>query len=424
MCINELAEAIARPFIASAERDGFNGVVASSLLRILGEPESLKEAISALILDGRVSAVFSRTSVNMHIKRLPDLPIPRQIEYLTIETLDAMCLYPSGSEVEKHVSLEKWHDRPFSKALLLGAPQLTFRAFDMGALERYVADPRYFFEFNDYMGSMSINDEYFWDDEHLERDKISLQTFGLGFDANRVPHSVVFLRYLAGLSAEHQQYWQSYLVSHDVRMCKPYFQSSILGEWWENRSIRYAIAEEMRLVQELSETIWGQSIFRSNNEGDVPISLTSFLRPTADNFNRFVMALDKLLSESIDRSFFEGKCELEIEQERSDGKIEVVRKGTLLLLQDWLLKEVKWSDPDAFIDVVIKPLRKVRRLRQVPAHKFTTNDFSKEYYDKRRQLLCDILNSLSNIRETFSKHPRSTDIEIPNWLDTDAIDVF
>lgn len=301
---------------------------------------------------------------------------------------------------------------------------MSFRAFDMGALERYVADPRYIVHFADYMGTMSIANEFFTDAQHPERDKVSLQSFGLGFDEQRNPYTVVYLRYLAGLSAEHQQYWHSYLASGDVRLSEPYFRSSIVGEFWKNRSVRHAIAEEMRLIQALAEAIWGRSLFRTSPEGDVPIGLTSFLRPTAENFNRFVMALDKLLSESIDVKFFEGKVPLETETTRPDGKIIVQNKGTLTLLEEWLLREITWDDPDAFRKVVIQPLRKVRRLRQTPAHTFTPNTFSIRYHEKRKRLLWDIFNSLSNIRVTFAKHPRAYQIEIPGWLDDGRIDVF
>ncbi|MCT7376350.1 hypothetical protein [Chelativorans salis] len=421
---DHLLNAITSSFIASTERDGFNGVIASTLSRIEEEPERLRNVLAGLITDGSITAVFARTSVNMHIKRFPDLPIPRQLELLRSEDLADFSLYPTEAEVRRRVDLSAWHDRPFSKALLLAEPQLAFRAFDMGALERYVSDPRYKVHFADYMGRMSITDDFFTSEQHPERDKVSLQTFGLGFDAQRTPYTIVFLRYLAGLSAEHQQYWNSYLASNDVRMSEPYYRSSIEGEFWKNRSVRYAITEEMRLIRTLSEAIWGQSLFRASTEGDIPIGLTSFLRPTAENFNRFVMALDKLLSESIDASFFIGKCPLETEETRSDGKTVVARKGTLALLEEWLLQEIVWDDPNAFREMVIKPLRQVRRLRQTPAHTFTTDDFSTEYYDKRNRLLWAVFNSLSNIRATFAKHPLAGHIEIPNWLNNDRIDVF
>jgi hypothetical protein len=424
MSADKLLEAIASSYISSAQRDGYNGLVASNLLRIQENQEHLKTAIAELIQDAKITAVFSRTEVNMHIKRFPDLTIQKQLELLQSEKLNSFCLYPTATEIRHRVDLSAWHDRPFSKALLLAEPQLAFRAFEMGALERYVADPRYSIHFADYMGEMSISDEYYRDEQHPERDKIGLQTFGLGFDADRVPYTIVYLRYLAGLSAEHQQYWNSFLAVGDVRMSKPYFQSSIEGQFWKNRSVRYAIAEEMRLIRELSEAIWGQSLFRTPATGDVPIGLTSFLRPTAENFNRFVMALDKLLSEGIEPSFFKGKCELESEEIRPDGKTVAIRKGTIALLEEWLLREIVWDNPEKFREVVILPLRNIRRMRQTPAHAFTSNDFSTEYYEKRKRLLWDVFNSLSNIRATFARHPQGQHVKIPDWLDGEKIDVF
>jgi hypothetical protein len=160
---------------------------------------------------------------------------------------------------------------------------------------------------------MSVTNKFLGDAQHPERDKVSLQSFGLGFDDRRNPHIVVYLRYLAGLSAEHQQYWNSYLGPDGVRMSEPYYRSSIEGQFWKNRSVRFAIVEEMRLIRALSEAIWGRSLFRLPPGGGVPINLTTFLRPTAENFNRFVMALDKLLSDSIDVKFFDGKVSLETE---------------------------------------------------------------------------------------------------------------
>jgi hypothetical protein len=136
------------------------------------------------------------------------------------------------------------------------------------------------------------------------------------------------------------------------------------------------------------------------------------------------MALDKLLSESIRPSFFEGKCALESETLRADGKVVVSRKGTLSLLEEWLLQEVSWDDPDAFRKVVIQPLREVRRLRQKPAHTFTPDEFKAEYYEKRRRILWNVFNSLSNIRATFASHPLAGGIAVPDWLDQDKIDVF
>ena len=136
------------------------------------------------------------------------------------------------------------------------------------------------------------------------------------------------------------------------------------------------------------------------------------------------MALDKLLSDSIDTRFFNGKVPLEREEVRPDGRIEVQRKGSLTLLDEWLRAKIIWDDANEFRKVVIAPLREVRRLRQQPAHTFTTDRFSTDYYENRRKLLWAVFNSLSNIRAAFAKHPNAGSIKGPSWLDDEAIDVF
>ena len=65
----------------------------------------------------------------------------------------------------------------------------------------------------------------------------------------------------------------------------------------------------------------------------------------------------------------------------ASGRIEVQRKGSLTLLDEWLRAELIWEDANEFCKVVIAPLREVRMLRQEPAHTFTTDRFSTNYYD-------------------------------------------
>lgn len=418
-----LIDAIVVPFIESTNRNGFNGVPALKLLVLQPDQGELRARLSSLISKGLIVAVFASQAVNMHIKRFPDMSIEEQLSGLESEPLDGICLYPCAVVVREHVDISEWHDRPFSKLLLLGEAQLSFRAFDMAALERYVSDPRYDVVFEDYMGRMSVTNASFSDVAYPERDKVGIQSFGLGFDSKRHPCVIVYLRYLSMLSAEHQQYWHSYVIKEGGRMCEPYFVSSIEGDFWKSHSVREAIIEEVTLLRLLSEAIWGKSLFRALPERRVPIGLTAFLRPTVENFNRFVMALDKLLSECIDVKFFEGRLCLETETQRNDGKIIVQSKGTLKLLEEWLLQEIIWEDTNAFQDIIIKPLRNVRRLRQVPAHTFIDDNFSLDYYQRRKDILCGILNSLSNIRATLSRHPRAKHIDIPKWLDG-PVDVF
>ncbi len=62
----------------------------------------------------------------------------------------------------------------------------------------------------------------------------------------------------------------------------------------------------------------------------------SLLRSTLEEFNNFVLTLDKLLSDNIDREFFAGDVPYESEIERRDGKIIVQQKNPLRILNEWI----------------------------------------------------------------------------------------
>jgi hypothetical protein len=157
---------------------------------------------------------------------------------------------------------------------------------------------------------------------------------------------------------------------------------------------------------------------------DIPISLTSFLRPTVQNYNHFVMDFDKIISENIDLDFFKDVISIEKEILRNDGRVVVERKGSLKLLEEWLEKIITWNDPKEFRKRIIGPLRDVRKQRSKPAHNFTKNHYSVEFYDKRKKLMCSVFNSLSNIREALARHPLASNVERPKWLADEKIDVF
>jgi hypothetical protein len=259
MADDPILETIAASYIESAKADSFNGLVAAALLYIENNEVRLRSHLGQLVSDGRISCVFSRHDPNMHIKRFPDLPIERQLGLLESEALDHFTTYPLAGEIERRIDVSSWHDRPSPRRWSWAK-----RSWPSGlsaALERYRNDPRYLVHFSDYMGQMSIRDDAFGDENFPERDKVSLQTFGLGFRDELVPHLVVYLRYLSGLSPEHQRYWESFQVPDGVRMCPQYYQSSILGEFWKNRSIRYAIVK-----------VWGSSTRCRRRSGEAPFS--------------------------------------------------------------------------------------------------------------------------------------------------------
>ncbi len=305
--------------------------------------------------------------------------------------------------------------------LLLSAPQLEWLGFDLGVFDRYYNDPRYHFRFLDHGGHLSIRDDVENDSGLGERDRIFLQTFGVGYDEDDRRVAVVFFRYLSDLSPEHQQYWKTFLCEGKIKLHREYYRASFSGEFPEYGSYFAAIVTEIGLINEITKAAFSTALFRAEPGEDRPVSLTLFFRPTLRNFNDFILALDKLLSENISYDFFRGRFSFENEEERSDGKIVIHKKGSLALLEEWMRSDIRWDDVEEAVSVIVDPLRRVRKLRMSPAHKIEENKFSKEYDEQQHVIVRDVYVSLRHLRMTLAGHPQAPSIRIPQWIEEGKI---
>jgi len=401
----------------SRSRD-FNGLPLSRLLRVFNlDPAAAMASLVDCIGRKRISCAFATVSTNPHIKRLRDLPVEQQIELLSNEPPEGVCLYPCADLVREHVDAEQYNDRPFTKMLVLSAAQLDWEGFDLGVLERYQNDPRYYFHFYDHSGSLSIRDVDGANANIPERDKVFLQSFGVGYTEEGTRLAVVFLRYLSDLSPEHQQYWNSFRYGGKVKLHSEYYRSSYLGEWPQYVSFIGAILAEMRLISELTKSLYGRELFRETYDDDHrPPGFTPFFRPTLKNFNDFVLAMDKLLSENLNYDFFRGKVPLETERLREDGKVVVERRSTISLLDEWLRKMVRWKNEDEAAATIVGPFRDVRRKRQAPAHKLQENEYSKEFDDQQHAIFQQVYLALMHLRRTLAANPKAAKINVPDFL--------
>jgi len=130
-----------------------------------------------------------------------------------------------------------------------------------------------------------------------------------------------------------------------------------------------------------------------------------------------LLLLDKMLSDNIDRSFFLDEVVYEIERRRDDGRIEVQNKGTLQILDDWMREHFQTDDWGPW-DRSIAALRKVRKIRQKPAHALNENIFDQRYFKEQRELVIEAYNAVRVLRMILEKHPMvgASDIEVPDWL--------
>ena len=407
----------------------FNGMPLDTITGMLGNGDEaitaqVTDAVVRLITEEKVTLTFSSIFVNPHIKAFADLPPLEQVERLLKEASSSICVYPTSQVVGSATDIGVYDDRPFTKRLLVGDPQLTPIYFDLHVLDTYYSDPRYLYSFNDYDGSISVSDDYFESKQMPERDQTLLQTFGIGYDSDRNRVVVVFLRYLSDLSPEHQRIWHAHTHLDECRMVYEYYQNSILAEWADCLSVYQAIMEEQKILNSLASLLRKPPLFR-NTYDERPQGFSLLLRPTLKSYLEFIHLFDKMLSDNISKEFFAGDVSLEDQLQRKDGRVEVRQKGTLTLLEEWLRKTVRFPDEEPYT-AIMEPLREVRRIRQRPAHSVIRDNYDTDYIHQQDALVARVHNALAGLCIVLSTHPqvKASGYALPDWLEENKVKAY
>lgn len=335
-----------------------------------------------------------------------------------------ICLYPTRKYLNKNRDLTEFKNSIYTKQLATGAPHLKPLFFEIEVLDRYFNDPRYDFRFEEYSGRISC--KYDENDNPIvrEEDQMFLKTFGLGFDENGNRLAVVYLRYLKDLTGEHQIFWKSKERTGDCKMLEEYHQNTIEGNWSFSYSIFSAFLGEQKCINELTELIFLKPLFRKTFENENrPKEFTFFLTPTLKNYNDFIHLLDKMISENINKDFFEGKITLYEFKDIGNGLVEREKKGTLNLLEEWLTSVFTVKE-GLTISELLKPLKTIRRIRQHPAHKINENQYDHTLIDKQKEIMNDVYTVFRNLRLIFHEHRKAKSYEIPDWLENSKIKIF
>lgn len=287
--------------------------------------------------------------------------------------------------------------------------------FDIAILEQYFNDPRYSISPSDYSGSISFSSG----NTLSRRDQVVLQTFGMGYKKDRERRErvvAVYLRYLSGLTPKHQQRWRTYLIEgEECVVAREYYQNTILGEWADNVFIYDAFIEELHCINEMAELMFDSRLFIDTYKGNRPGSFRAIFIPAKESFEKFVLVLDKLMSENINKKFFKGKIPMELETERADGKVNVSQKGTINLLEEWFRRNIRIGDETDF-NLILAPFRKVRRLRQKPAHVISADEYDKHYFQRQDDLIFECYQAIRMIRLLLANHPTVRNYKVPQWL--------
>lgn len=375
----------------------------------------------SLVEDELLGIVWPGEDINPHILRHGFPNVQDQVEWLRSQSdRSHACVYPRSKHLNTAVDQKQYVDRPFSLELALGEPQLAFRTFDVSVLEIYRNDPRYHYRCNDVGGRISVDSKYAEAQQMEGRDTVLLQTFGFCYDKSLNRGVAAFLRYLSGLSPEHQTIWNARLLKGEYFLHPDYYKSSIQGDFPDHFPILDAFCIELYLINQLANAIGKPKLFKKDfgKYGESrPRKLSLLVRPTLEEFNLFVLLLDKLLSDNINKKFFENDISLEFENVRGNGKIEVHQKGTIRLLDEWMRSQFDTDDWVAWDDS-ISALHEIRKLRQRPAHAVEMDAFDQEIFRQQRELIKKAYNGVRTIRMMLEKHPivRMSDIDVPDWL--------
>ena len=392
----------------------FNGLPVKAL-RKRDRSEAIPGAVVALLEKGLLTLNFGDRHPNPHILAFPPEPIGEQLDKIA-DLLDDACLYPTRVHLGRIVNHSDYQGRPFTLRLALGEPQLTPVCFDLSVFEFYRNDPRYVCRHNDISGFISVADKYFGNPGMKERDQILLETLGFAYDSSMNRAVASLLWYLSELSPEHQQVWNAKALGSEFKIHPDYYRTAIVGEWQERISVFEAVLHEMRAVNDMARAMGRAPLFRSVPDADSrPAEFSFLIRPTLKEFNDFILACDKLLSENIDLGFFRDEVPREDRRERPDGSVEVIRRGSLSVLSEWLTTSVRMSDRTP-IDLSMATLKEIRKLRQRPAHAADENEFDQEYFREQRRIIMDVYAAVRTLRLVFANHPRARSVTVDEFL--------
>lgn len=385
----------------------FNGLPAAEGMDV--------DVIADLIASGHLSLNRGDRHHNPHIRAFAAEPIEEQLAKLKRDGL-AGCLYPEPKHLECVIDCSRYHDRPFTMKMALGTPELSFLPFDLSVLEGYRNDPRYVFEVDDVHGFIGVDDEYYQTTKMESRDQTLLEHFGFAYDSDFARAVAVYVRYLHRMTPEHQRIWEAHILSGDFAIHPDYYNSSIRGEFPEKAPIFVAFTEELRVIRDMSRAMGREPLFREDfREGRRPRDFAFLLRPTLRAFNDFALILDKMISDNIDAKFFRDDISLERDLPRADGKVVVERKGTIQALDEWLKRTVRFPDPKP-VDDMIATFKRVRKLRQQPAHAVKDDQFDQKYFKEQRTLIIDAYTAIRCLRLILANHPATATVKIPSWL--------
>jgi len=371
------------------------------------------EALCSLIDDSSIEVLSEKEVLNPYIKGFDlDIPIDRQKEHIS-DTTYVSAVYPTKKTLE-NVSID--YSRPYSSLMQKGENQFKLVFFNIEILERYMNNPKFSVYDSGYRGNINPLDEFF-DEPDIDGEYI--KDYGMAYidgeDLNRAIG--VFLCDLSDLTPRQQMMWKGFELSNqsNCKIHKGFVDNLIRGVRVKDVWIFMALIEEMIVINKQCDSIGIPHLFNktfSKHPPDMPNGYRNILLPTLKNYYDFVSVLEKMIVHNLSYKTFQHNSLAikSIERHGEDGK----EKGSLAMFDEWLNKNIYTKEN--LTEIIIAPLRKVRKIRQKPAHELTSNEYNLNLYQEQADLVNEVYTAVRAIRLFFSNHPLARNVEVPEYL--------
>jgi AcrR family transcriptional regulator len=370
------------------------------------------ELVRQLILEGAIEVVAEADFPNPSIRPWPSRRSP-QDQVADLETLEVqpICLYPTSSALVQHPDVVELGQEPYRQAMASGRGQLELSFFECQVLEQYRNDPRFRYWFLDVEIYIGVSDDVYLDELEPDRDKIGSVRVGVGYDMSTIRTNLVrrfvccFYRDLADLTPQHQQRWKTFEIERlEDYHPHPMWWAEMMGEWVDTIGPFQKMKLEMEAINALFDLSYSENLFRTT---EIPRELGWVLRPSTTEWQQFVLALDKFLSDNLQH---ESLSTAGVDRNDAAGD----PMGTLQRLELYLtgngITQVQARE-------LVDAFRLVRRERMAPAHELHVPSTEPAIIARQRDVLSLIIDSLIGVRRSLMTLPAAA-----SWAPDDLIE--
>ena len=181
-----------------------------------------------------------------------------------------------------------------------------------------------------------------------------------------------------------------------------------MAEFTERVSIFDAFLQELFEINKICNIQGYPPLIKNDFRESKPQNFSWPTKPTLESYHSLIHLLDKLLSDNINRQFFE-------------GKIKTDKRKNLDLLEEYLNKFFALLDPHPK-EEMLKQFKFIRKTRGIPAHEIIDNEYNIEYFDKIKKLITESYTSIRTLRLLLTNFPNAKkSYKAPEWLQTGKI---